>query len=54
MCLIQNQLLKWLQQMFHFLLLCLQGQPHRLATPDEALQVQILIETMLAGGTQPG
>jgi predicted dehydrogenase len=31
------------------LLLCLRGQPHRLATPDEALRVQVLIETMLAG-----
>ena len=43
-----------LQAQLGDLLLCLQGQPHRLATPDEALQVQILIETMLAGGTQPG
>ena len=32
------------------LLLCLQGQPHRLATPAEALRVQKLVETMLRAG----
>jgi len=42
-----------LQAQLGDLLLCLQGKPHRLATPDEALHVQILIETMLAGGAQP-
>ncbi|MEX0282695.1 MAG: Gfo/Idh/MocA family protein [Arenibacterium sp.] len=31
------------------LLLCIDGKPHRLATPEEALRVQILIEQMLAG-----
>lgn len=31
------------------LLLCLGGQPHRLATPAEALRVQKLVETMLRG-----
>ncbi|MBS0126785.1 Gfo/Idh/MocA family protein [Thetidibacter halocola] len=31
------------------LLLCLKVQPNRLATPDEALRVQKLVETMLAG-----
>ncbi|WP_223423971.1 Gfo/Idh/MocA family protein [Tateyamaria pelophila] len=31
------------------LLLCIAGQPHRLATLDEALRVQKLVETMLAG-----
>lgn len=31
------------------LLLCLAGQPHRLATPTEAMRVQRLVETMLAG-----
>ena len=31
------------------LLLCLDGRPHRLATPEEALRVQKLVETMLAG-----
>lgn len=30
------------------LLLCLGGQPHPLATPEEALRVQKLVETMLA------
>lgn len=30
------------------LLLCIEGQPHRLATLEEALRVQILVETMLA------
>lgn len=30
------------------LLLCLDGRPNRLATPQEALQVQILVEQMLA------
>jgi predicted dehydrogenase len=29
------------------LLLCIQGKPNRLATPEEALRVQILVETML-------
>lgn len=32
------------------LLLCLDGRPHRLATPHEALRVQKLVEAMLAGG----
>ncbi|MDK3018204.1 Gfo/Idh/MocA family protein [Pseudodonghicola flavimaris] len=31
------------------LLLCIAGKPHRLATPEEALRVQKLVETMLAG-----
>ena len=31
------------------LLLCLDGKPNRLATPQEALRVQILVEQMLAG-----
>ncbi len=31
------------------LLLCLDGKPHRLATPAEALRVQKLVETMLVG-----
>jgi predicted dehydrogenase len=31
------------------LLLCIAGQPNRLATPDEALRVQKLVETMLVG-----
>lgn len=31
------------------LLLCLDGQPHRLATPEEALRVQKLVEAMLVG-----
>lgn len=31
------------------LLLCIDGKPHRLATPFEALRVQKLIETMLVG-----
>lgn len=31
------------------LLLCLNGQPHRLATPEEALRVQRLVEEMLGG-----
>lgn len=31
------------------LLLCLRGLPHRLATPEEALRVQRLVEGMLAG-----
>lgn len=31
------------------LLLCLDGKPHRLATPAEALRVQHLVETMLTG-----
>ncbi len=31
------------------LLLCLDGKPNRLATPEEALRVQKLVETMLAG-----
>jgi hypothetical protein len=31
------------------LLLCLDGKPNRLATPEEALRVQVLVETMLAG-----
>ncbi|MGY9046426.1 MAG: Gfo/Idh/MocA family protein [Rhodobacterales bacterium] len=31
------------------LLLCIAGAPHRLATPEEALRVQKLIEAMLAG-----
>jgi len=31
------------------LLLCLDGKPNRLATPAEALRVQKLVETMLAG-----
>ena len=31
------------------LLLCIDGQPNRLATPDEALRVQRLVETMLRG-----
>ncbi|MDQ2088914.1 Gfo/Idh/MocA family protein [Marimonas arenosa] len=30
------------------LLLCMAGKAHRLATPEEALRVQILVETMLA------
>ena len=29
------------------LLLALEGKPHRLATPAEALRVQVLVETML-------
>ena len=33
------------------LLLCLQGQPHRLATPAEALRVQKLVEAMLRAGS---
>jgi predicted dehydrogenase len=31
------------------LLLCMDGKPNRLATPEEALRVQVLVETMLAG-----
>lgn len=31
------------------LLLCIAGKPHRLATPQEALDVQRLVETMLRG-----
>ena len=31
------------------LLLCMEGKPNRLATPEEALRVQVLVETMLAG-----
>jgi hypothetical protein len=31
------------------LLLCLDRKPHRLATLQEALHVQILVEQMLAG-----
>lgn len=31
------------------LLLCLDGKPNRLATPQEALRVQILVEEMLSG-----
>ncbi len=31
------------------LLLCVTGQPNRLATPEEALRVQKLVESMLAG-----
>jgi hypothetical protein len=31
------------------LLLCIARQPNRLATPEEALRVQKLVETMLAG-----
>ena len=31
------------------LLLCLDGKPHRLSTPAEALRVQELVEMMLAG-----
>lgn len=31
------------------LLLCVRGQPNRLATPEEALRVQKLVEVMLAG-----
>jgi predicted dehydrogenase len=31
------------------LLLCLDGKPNRLATPQEALRVQVLVETMLVG-----
>lgn len=31
------------------LALCIQGKPHRLATPEEALRVQKLVEAMLAG-----
>ena len=31
------------------LALCIQGKPHRLATPQEALRVQILVEQMLKG-----
>jgi len=31
------------------LLLCMAGQPHRLATPQEALEVQRLVEAMLNG-----
>lgn len=31
------------------LLLCMAGRPHRLATPQEALEVQRLVETMLRG-----
>jgi hypothetical protein len=31
------------------LLLCIAGKPHRLATPEEALRVQVLVETMLSG-----
>lgn len=31
------------------LLLCVRGEPHRLATPEEALRVQKLVETMLNG-----
>ena len=37
-----------LQAQLDELLLCLQGKPHRLATIDEALRVQKLIERMLA------
>ncbi len=33
------------------LLLCIDGKPNRLATPEEALRVQILVETMLQGKT---
>ena len=35
------------------LLLCLDRRPHRLATPEEALRVQVLVETMLASRGQP-
>lgn len=28
---------------------CVRGEPHRLATPEEALRVQVLVEGMLAG-----
>ena len=31
------------------LALCIEGRPHRLATPEEALRVQKLVEQMLAG-----
>jgi len=31
------------------LLLCIEGKPNRLATPQEALRVQLLVETMLVG-----
>lgn len=31
------------------LLLCMAGKPNRLATPHEALRVQVLVETMLSG-----
>jgi predicted dehydrogenase len=31
------------------LLLCIAGKPHRLATPAEALRVQMLVETLLLG-----
>ncbi|OIQ74523.1 hypothetical protein GALL_438250 [mine drainage metagenome] len=31
------------------LLLCMAGQPHRLATPQEALDVQRLVEELLRG-----
>jgi predicted dehydrogenase len=31
------------------LLLCIEGKPNRLATPEEALRVQVLVETMLLG-----
>jgi predicted dehydrogenase len=33
------------------LLLCIEGRPNRLATPDEALRVQKLVEGMLGGTT---
>jgi hypothetical protein len=38
-----------LQAQLDDLLLCLDRKPHRLATLQEALQVQILVEQMLAG-----
>ena len=28
---------------------CARGEPHRLASPEEALRVQVLVEGMLAG-----
>jgi predicted dehydrogenase len=33
------------------LLLCIAGKPNRLATPEEALRVQKLVEGMLEGNT---
>ncbi len=38
-----------LQAQLDDLSLCVQGKPHRLATPEEAFRVQKLVETMLKG-----
>ena len=38
-----------LQAQLDDFLLCMAGKPHRLATPQEALEVQRLVEEMLGG-----